>query len=243
RSGPRRYRLTRTSSRRGAGSRCWPGTRRSRSSWGWSASAPATPDGDQTSPGTRCCPGTGALGCASGARYRRAIVTQHKSGLAVRAPDRDPAPGVTALVGGAEKRAAAAAGPAGPAVNPGFLAPPPGARGDLAEPLLVRFEQPFGEVHQRGQVGDRTDRAPRVHAAQEQRLRLVRVADAGQVALVEQGLADRPGRVRTQPALRLRRIPVRAEQVRAEVPDRRWLGGGGQGLHDAEQVAARLPGV
>jgi ABC-2 family transporter len=42
-----------TCSRPGRGSRCWPGTRRSRSSPGWSASAPGTPDGDQRGPGAR----------------------------------------------------------------------------------------------------------------------------------------------------------------------------------------------
>src|SRR5229473_1086682 len=56
-------------------------------------------------------------------------------------------------------------------------------------------------------------------------------------------LSDRPGRVRAQPALRLRRIPVRAKQVGAEVADRARLGGCGQDLHDAEQVADGLPGV
>src|SRR5690242_14638191 len=166
-----------------------------------------------------------------------------KSGLTVRAPERDPALWVTTLVGGAHWRAATPAWPARAAVDPGLLAPPPGARGDLAEPILVRFEQPFGKVHQPGQVGDLTDRAPRVDAAQEQRLRLVRVADARQVALVEHCLADRPGRVGAQPAFRLRRIPVRSEQIGAEVTDGHWLGGGRQDLHDAEQVADGLPGV
>ena len=39
------------------------------------------------------------------------------------------------------------------------------------------------------------------------------------------------------------RVPVRAEQVGAEVADRAVLGGGGQDLHDAQQVTNRLPGV
>ncbi len=55
------------------------------------------------------------------------------------------------------------------------------------------------------------------------------------------GLADRPGRVRAQPAFRLRRVPVRAEQVGAEVADRGVLGRGGQDFHDAQQVADGLP--
>src|SRR5215468_2557 len=180
--------------------------------------------------------GTGALCCARATPVPGGDRNAAKSRLTVLAPERDPALRVAPLVGGAHRGAAPAAGPARAAVDPGLLAAPAGARGDLAEPVLVRLEQPLGKADQRGQVGDLTDRAPRADAAQEQRLRLVHVADAGQVALVEQGLADRPGRVRTQPALRLRRVPVRAEQVGAEVADRAALGGGGQDLHDAEQV-------
>ena len=59
---PRPSEARHTSSPPGAGSRCWPGMPRSRSSPGWSASAPATPDGDQRRPGARASPGTGAFG-------------------------------------------------------------------------------------------------------------------------------------------------------------------------------------
>ena len=54
---------------------------------------------------------------------------------------------------------------------------------------------------------------PRAEAAQEQHLGLVHVADAGQVPLVEQGLADRQAGLGAQPPYRLGAVPVRAEQV------------------------------
>lgn len=66
-----------------------------------------------------------------------------KSGSDSGASERDPAFRVAALVAGVDRRAAAAAGPARAAADPGLLAPAPGARGDLAEPVLVRFEQPL----------------------------------------------------------------------------------------------------
>ena len=120
--------------------------------------------------------GTGAFWCpgtlGTGGRRRAA-----KSGLAARAPVSDPALGVAALVRGANRRAAAAARAPGPAVDPGFLAAPRGAGRDDAGALLVCLQQPLGKADERAEVGDLTDRAPRVHPAQEQRFRLVDVAD------------------------------------------------------------------
>ena len=75
-----------------------------------------------------------------------------------------------------------------------------------------------------GYVGDRP---PGREAGQEQHLGLVEVADAGQVALVEQGLADRATGVGEQPAHGFVGVPVRVEQVRAEVPDDARLVAGG----------------
>ena len=71
------------------------------------------------------------------------------------------------------------------------------------------------------------DRRPRIDAADEQHLGLVQVADAGQVALIEQRLADRRIGLRAQPARRAAAgVPVRAEQVGAEVADQLGLVGG-----------------
>jgi hypothetical protein len=121
--------------------------------------------------------GTGAFWCAGDAGEPGGGVTQRKSGLAARAPVSDPALGVAALVRGADRRAAAAARAPRPAVDPGFLAAPRGAgRGD-AGALLVCLQQPPGKADERAEAGHFTDRAPRVDAAQEQRFRLVDVAD------------------------------------------------------------------
>ena len=120
--------------------------------------------------------GTGAFWCAGdlGTGDRRNAA---KSGLAAWAPVGDPALGVAALIRGTDRCAAAAARAPGPAVDPGLLAAPLRARGDLTEPFLVAVEQALGKAQERGEVGDFADRAPRIHPAQEQRLRLVDVAD------------------------------------------------------------------
>jgi hypothetical protein len=70
-----------------------------------------------------------------------------------------------------------------------------------------------------GEVLDVGHPGPRVDAADEQRLDLVEVARAAQVALVEDGDADLLVGVRPQPAQRLVEVPVRAEDVGAEVAD------------------------
>ena len=79
--------------------------------------------------------------------------------------------------------------------------------------------------------------------AQEQHFGNINIADAGQVALIEQRLADRPLRLLPQAADRLGAVPVRAEQVRAEVTDDRVLVLARYHLHHREQVPDRLPGV
>src|SRR5580692_9494891 len=65
-----------------------------------------------------------------------------------------------------------------PPVHPGLLAPPPAARGDLADPFLVRLQQPPCQFRNRGQIRYAADRPPRVDAAQKQDLGLIYVADA-----------------------------------------------------------------
>lgn len=59
--------------------------------------------------------------------------------------------------------------------------------------------------------------------AYEAQLVAVDVADTGQDALVEQGLADRPGRVESESPRGHGRVPVLTEQIGAEVADGRPL--------------------
>src|SRR6516225_911278 len=163
-----------------------------RSRWSLAASCSA--------PGTRELTGNSPGHGAAGGQLRQAASRTVVSGLAARAPVGDPLAGVAALFSGPDRGSATAAGTPRTPVHPGLLAPPQAAGGDLAGPLLVRLQQPLGGAGQGTEVGHRAGRPPRVDPVQEQRFRLVDVADAGQVALVEQGLTDRPGRLAGQPA-------------------------------------------
>jgi hypothetical protein len=58
--------------------------------------------------------------------------------------------------------------------------------------VAVDAHQPLGGHDEAAQVGDVRYRCPWVGALDEQRLALVQVADAGEIALVEQCFADRP---------------------------------------------------
>ena len=82
-----------------------------------------------------------------------------------------------------------------------------------------------------------------MHAADEQRLDLVEVADAGQVALVDQRDADLLVGVLAQPAQRLVEVPVGAEDVGPEVADEPVLLGGGHDVDVVQPVADALPVV
>ena len=64
---------------------------------------------------------------------------------------------------------------------------------DLLDPLAVDEQHPVGAVDDPVEVGDLADRGARVVAGEEAQLVLVQVADAGQVALVEQRLGDARG--------------------------------------------------
>src|SRR5580704_11740455 len=161
------------------------------------------------------------------------------SRLAGRAPEGDP----IVLFLGPDGRAAAPARTAAPPVYPGFLAPAPAARGDLADPVLVRLQQAAREFGHGAEIRDVAGWLPRVDTPQEQHLGLVQIADPGQVALVEQGFADRPAGFGGQPPDRLGAVPVRAEQVGSQMPgDLRLLAGPDQ-LDDSELIADRLPGL
>ena len=91
--------------------------------------------------------------------------------------------------------------------------------------------------HERRQVGDVGDAGPRVDAADEQGLDLVEVADAGQVALVEDRDADLLVGVLPEPAQRLVEVPVGAEDVGPEVADQPVLVGRRDDLDVVQPVA------
>jgi signal transduction histidine kinase/HAMP domain-containing protein len=102
--------------------------------------------------------------------------------LAARAPERRPSR--VALRVGANRRATAPARPAGSAV-------------DVAErtrPLDAGPHQPVGGVENREQlpIGHVGELPPRRHAGLPERLRLPEIADPGDEALVDDGLADLP---------------------------------------------------
>src|SRR6185437_4705297 len=163
--------------------------------------------------------------------------------LAMRAPGPDPFLAWVTLLGLANRGAAPPTRLPRAAVDPGSFSAPLRARGDYAVALFVGIEQSLPKFHQGTQVCHFPHRPPRAETSQEQHFCSKYVSHPGQVALVEQGLADRAGRVRAEPAFRLRLVPVRAQHVGAKVADRALLVGGGQDLHDAEQVADGLPGV
>ena len=128
----------------------------------------------------------------------------------------------------------------GPSVDPVLPAGPSVGGGDLAGALFIRLQQLPGQFHQFGQLIDLANRAPWANPAKEQRLGLVDVADAGQVALVEQRLADGLARIGGQPADRLGCVPVRAEQIRAEVADGARFLTRAEDFDDAELAADRF---
>ena len=140
-----------------------------------------------------------------------------------------------------DRRPAAPAGPPRPPVHPA-LPPGPGVPGrHVPRPLLVRVEQPVAQRNQRIKIRDRADRPRRVNAPQEQRLRHVDGPKASEVPLIEQRLPDGPPRVADQARRGGRRVPVGAEQVRAEVTDDLVLPRGRQHLGDAELVPGGYP--
>lgn len=81
-----------------------------------------------------------------------------------------------------------------------------------------------------------------MHTAQEQRLSAVEGADAGEIALIQQGHADFLVGAALEALHGNGGIPLWAEQIRSEMPDRPTFLVGGHHLDDAEPVAdGRLP--
>ncbi len=138
-------------------------------------------------------------------------MTRLRLSLAVRAPESDPLLARVALLGPADRGPAPTAGSACPPVGPGFLAAPDYACGDDACSLLVGLQQSVPKFYEGTQVRHLSDRPPRAEAPEEQHFCSKYIADPGQVALVEQGLADRPGLALTAawagPGCELRRRP------------------------------------
>src|SRR4051794_33758616 len=138
--------------------------------------------------------------------------------LAARAPVRRPLLAGRTLVGLGDARPAAQARPASP-VDPELVAATTVGRRDPGDPVLVGLEQSLGLLHDQGQVGNGRDRRQRVDPAEEAQLGLVDVAHAGQVALLEKRVADRGVGAGAQVGQRELGVPVRPEQVGAEVAD------------------------
>ena len=98
----------------------------------------------------------------------------------------------------------------------------------------VGGEQDLGVGDDGGQIRHCRDGRRRMDAREEAGLAPVDVSDPRQLALVQQGDADRHVRGREQPAFGLGRVPVRAQQVRAEVPHDGVLLVGPDHLKDAQ---------
>ena len=160
-----------------------------------------------------------------------------------RAPPGHPLLRGRPLLAQQDRGAAAEAGLAAPSEDPVVPAPPGIAGGVLLGVVQVRAHQRAGALDQRGQVGDVGHPRPRVHAADEQRLDLVEVADAGEVALVDQRDADLLVGVLAHPAERLLEVPVRARHVGPEVTDQAVLLRGGHEVDVVQPVTDALPVV
>ncbi len=85
------------------------------------------------------------------------------------------------------------------------------------------------------------DRRPRIDALDEQGLGFVHVADSSQVALIQQGQPDLPVGILPQPPDGLGGVPVRAEQVRAEMSHQLTFVGAAHQHDVVHAVAGRPP--
>ncbi|BAS07271.1 hypothetical protein AHiyo4_06930 [Arthrobacter sp. Hiyo4] len=99
----------------------------------------------------------------------------------------------------------------------------------------VGFQQLLGIGHQGPEVVDSRDRSRRMQTGQEAGLAAVDVADARQVALVQQGDADGHVGCHTDPPLRFGRVPVRTQQVRTQVAHDAVLVRGADHFQDAKR--------
>src|SRR5215471_2963692 len=183
----------------------------------------------------RCSTGTGSvrirridrwvkiaspMGIESSATSTSDLSTYASLTLAVRAPEPEPFLAWGSLLAPLDDGPAAPAGPARAPVHPALPAGlgVPGRR--LPQSCLVGVKQPVPEIDQGFQVPHVTDTAPGIDAPQEQHFRGEPCPDPGQVALVEQGLADGAVLVPAEAAHRLggcRGVPAGTEQVRAEM--------------------------
>src|SRR3954447_26237859 len=89
----------------------------------------------------------------------------------------------------------------------------------LLRVVAIGPEESLGGADESPRIRDAVDAGPRVHPLDEQDLGLVEAADAGEVALVEDGLADRPLGLAQQIPDRQLGIPIGAEEIGAEVTD------------------------
>jgi hypothetical protein len=108
--------------------------------------------------------------------------------------------------------------------------------------FAVRDEEPMCEIDKAVKVLDVAHRRPGRNPTQETDFRLVDVAGSGQIPLIEDRVADRSGWVEAQAPGRFVGVPIWAEQVGAEMPDKTVFGGRWHERNVVNAPAHRRPG-
>ena len=141
-----------------------------------------------------------------------------------------------------DRFAAAPTGPAGPAVNVARLSMAQHTGRALDSVVPVNVEESMDPLDDPTDLSARqTCRGvPRAQPLKEESLTGVEGSDAGEIALVQQGGTDR-GVGCAEPACCLDGVPVRAEDVGAEVPEQMALVAGLEQVHLAEPNAQSGP--
>lgn len=169
---------------------------------------------------------------------------RRRARLAGGAPVGGAFAGAVALVGRADGGVASKAGTGRPAVHEQVVVAAACRVADRA--VAVGFEEFLGERGQPGGevLGEGADGDPGGDPEQEAELALVDIADTGEIALVQEGLAEGTGGVAQEVGEGPVGVPVRAEQVGAEVADGVVFVGGADQLQYGEAIAdGRAVGV
>ena len=137
-------------------------------------------------------------------------------------------------------RAAAQTAAFFPVIDPQWIPAGRHPRSDPPGTGLVRFQQPFRKVDKPCEIGHLRHRSQRMDPNKEAQLAPVDVAQACKVPLIQQGEPNRPVRNGLQPPESFRRIPIRPQKVRSEVPNRFLLPAARKDAENAELEANRL---